>query len=128
LPDFCFYVCRPFSVSFSLLYYSFLLTNMLILSQIIPDDTRWQTVTRTNNGLLEEFTLSYQNLLPSTSYTFRVIAYNTYGISYPAYSNDAVNIFTLFFFFILFIPWIVLQIIYICQHTHTNCTEAEVTH
>ncbi|PNF38721.1 Protein sidekick [Cryptotermes secundus] len=54
------------------------------------DDTRWQTVTRTNNGLLEEFTVSYQNLLPSTSYTFRVIAYNKYGISYPAYSDDAV--------------------------------------
>ncbi|XP_069695045.1 protein sidekick isoform X3 [Periplaneta americana] len=54
------------------------------------DDTRWQTVIRTNNGPLEEFTISYQNLLPSTSYTFRVIAYNKYGISYPAYSDDAV--------------------------------------
>ncbi|PSN39774.1 Protein sidekick [Blattella germanica] len=54
------------------------------------DDTRWQTVTRTNNGPLEDFTISYQNLLPSTSYTFRVIAYNRYGISYPAYSDDAV--------------------------------------
>lgn len=54
------------------------------------DDIRWQTVTRTNSGLLEEFTVSYQNLLPSTSYTFRVIAYNIYGISYPAYSDDAV--------------------------------------
>lgn len=60
----------------------------------VPDDTRWQTVTRTNNGLLEEFTVSYQNLLPSTSYTFRVIAYNKYGISYPAYSDDAVNTLT----------------------------------
>jgi hypothetical protein len=60
----------------------------------VPDDSRWQTVTRTNNGLLEEFTVSYQNLLPSTSYTFRVIAYNKYGISYPAYSDDAVNTLT----------------------------------
>ena len=58
----------------------------------IADDTRWQTVTRTNNGPLEDFTISYQNLLPSTSYTFRVIAYNRYGISYPAYSDDPVTI------------------------------------
>jgi protein sidekick len=68
---------------------------MPVLYQIVPDDTRWQTVTRTNTGLLEEFTVSYQNLLPSTSYTFRVIAYNIYGISYPAYSDDAVNMLTL---------------------------------
>lgn len=54
------------------------------------DDVRWQTVTQTSNGPLEEFTVSYQNLLPSTSYTFRLIAYNKYGISYPAYSDDAV--------------------------------------
>ncbi|KAK7791911.1 hypothetical protein R5R35_005428 [Gryllus longicercus] len=54
------------------------------------DDIRWQTVTRTSNGPLQEFTISYQNLLPSTSYTFRLIAYNKYGISYPAYSEDAV--------------------------------------
>lgn len=55
------------------------------------DDTRWQTVTRTNNGPLQDFTISYQNLLPSTSYTFRVISYNKYGISYPAYSDDVVS-------------------------------------
>ncbi|KAK6637522.1 hypothetical protein RUM44_007944 [Polyplax serrata] len=54
------------------------------------DDTRWQTVTRTNNGPLQDFTISYQNLLPSTSYTFRVISYNKYGISYPAYSDDVI--------------------------------------
>ncbi|XP_067013442.2 protein sidekick isoform X2 [Anabrus simplex] len=54
------------------------------------DDNRWQTVTRTSNGPLQEFTISYQNLLPSTSYTFRLITYNKYGISYPAYSDDAV--------------------------------------
>ncbi|XP_049831894.1 protein sidekick isoform X2 [Schistocerca gregaria] len=54
------------------------------------DDTRWQTVIRTKNGELQEFTISYQNLLPSTSYKFRLIAYNKYGISYPAYSNDVV--------------------------------------
>jgi len=29
--------------------------------------------------------------VPDTSYTFRVIAYNKYGISYPAKSNDEVS-------------------------------------
>ncbi|XP_048507645.1 protein sidekick isoform X4 [Athalia rosae] len=54
------------------------------------DDARWQTIVRTSNGPLTEHTVSYQNLLPSTSYLFRVISYNRYGISYPAYSKDAV--------------------------------------
>ncbi|XP_054261356.1 protein sidekick-like [Macrosteles quadrilineatus] len=54
------------------------------------DDTRWTTVTRTGNGPLQEFAISYQSLLPSTAYTFRVISYNKYGISYPAYSDDVV--------------------------------------
>ncbi|XP_050099535.1 protein sidekick isoform X2 [Anopheles aquasalis] len=54
------------------------------------DDLRWETVSRTNNGPLEEFTVSFQNLLPSTAYKFRVIAYNRYGISCPVYSDDAV--------------------------------------
>jgi protein sidekick len=34
--------------------------------------------------------VSYQNLLPSTSYKFRVIAYNKYGVSYPAYTKESV--------------------------------------
>ncbi|BES97569.1 Immunoglobulin V-set domain [Nesidiocoris tenuis] len=54
------------------------------------DDTRWTTVTRTGNGPLTEFGVSYQNLLPSTSYNFRLIAYNKFGISYPVYSDDTV--------------------------------------
>ena len=77
-------------------------------------------MTRTNSGLLEEFTVSYQNLLPSTSYTFRVIAYNIYGISYPVYSDDAVCIFTALIFSVL-IPCIVLVMIYVCQNMPTNC-------
>ncbi|XP_073972084.1 sidekick cell adhesion molecule isoform X2 [Rhodnius prolixus] len=56
------------------------------------DDTRWSTVTRTGNGPLQEFSVSYQNLLPSTTYNFRLITYNKFGISYPAYSD--VNILT----------------------------------
>ncbi|XP_053678622.1 protein sidekick [Anopheles nili] len=54
------------------------------------DDLRWETVARTTNGPLQEFTVSFQNLLPSTAYKFRVISYNRYGISCPVYSEDAV--------------------------------------
>ncbi|XP_029163396.1 protein sidekick isoform X2 [Nylanderia fulva] len=54
------------------------------------DDSRWQTIVRSSNGPLTEYTVSYQNLLPSTSYLFRVISYNRYGISYPAYSTDTI--------------------------------------
>ncbi|XP_066157107.1 protein sidekick isoform X3 [Euwallacea fornicatus] len=52
------------------------------------DDTRWQTVTKTNNGPLQDFTISYQSLLPSTAYIFRVIPYNKFGISFPAVWRD----------------------------------------
>lgn len=54
------------------------------------DDSRWEIVTRTRGGPMQEFSVSYQSLLPSTVYQFRVIAYNIYGISYPIYSKDAV--------------------------------------
>lgn len=57
---------------------------------ILDDDARWETVARTTSGPLEEFTVSYQSLLPSTAYTFRVISYNKYGISCPVVSKDAV--------------------------------------
>ncbi|XP_043274054.1 protein sidekick isoform X3 [Venturia canescens] len=53
-------------------------------------DSRWQTIFKSSNGPLTEFSVSYQNLLPSTSYLFRVISYNRYGISYPIYSKDTV--------------------------------------
>ncbi|XP_011308943.1 protein sidekick isoform X2 [Fopius arisanus] len=54
------------------------------------DETRWQTIVKTSNGPLTDYSVSYQNLLPSTSYLFRVISYNRYGISYPAYSSETV--------------------------------------
>lgn len=50
------------------------------------------TVVRTTNGPLEEYLVSYQSLLPSTIYSFRVIVYNKYGISYPVTSDDVVRI------------------------------------
>ncbi|XP_076288638.1 sidekick cell adhesion molecule isoform X2 [Lasioglossum baleicum] len=53
-------------------------------------DSRWQTIVRSSNGPLTEYSISYQNLLPSTSYLFRVISYNRYGISYPAYSTETI--------------------------------------
>lgn len=47
---------------------------------------------KTEMGQVEEYTVSYQNLLPSTQYQFRLIAYNQYGISYPAVANEKVGI------------------------------------
>lgn len=47
-------------------------------------------MTKTTNGPLQEFTISYQSLLPSTSYKFRVMPYNKFGISYPAISDKSV--------------------------------------
>lgn len=55
-----------------------------------PDDSRWETVARTTSGPLQDFVVSYQSLLPSTAYTFRVIAYNRFGISCPIVSKEAV--------------------------------------
>lgn len=69
------------------------MSNNLNFSSIFfsfPDDMRWETVSRTTGGSMQEFIVSYQTLLPSTVYSFRVIAYNTYGISYPVYSKDPI--------------------------------------
>ncbi|KAL1390239.1 hypothetical protein pipiens_012488 [Culex pipiens pipiens] len=49
-------------------------------------DSRWETVARTTNGPIQEFTVSFQSLLPSTAYKFRVIAYSSrYGIKLSGY-------------------------------------------
>ena len=55
------------------------------------DEDKWKTEARTEGGAIQEYTISYQNLVPATSYTFRVIAYNKYGISYPAKSQSSVR-------------------------------------
>lgn len=52
---------------------------------------------KTETGKVEEYTVSYQNLIPSTQYEFRLVAYNEYGISYPAVTDEKVHDFTLFF-------------------------------
>ena len=43
----------------------------------------WKTEIRTSGGAVQDYTISYQNLDPETTYYFRVIAYNEYGISDP---------------------------------------------
>lgn len=68
----------------------FKLQHLFIKIILFTDDTRWTTVIKSNSGQLDEFSVSYQSLLPSTSYLFRIVAYNDHGISYPAYSDDVV--------------------------------------
>ncbi len=65
----------------------------LFFLPFILDEDKWKTEARTEGGAIQEYTISYQNLVPSTSYTFRVIAYNKHGISYPVKSADAVSFF-----------------------------------
>lgn len=54
------------------------------------DDTKWAVVAKSNNGQTQDFTVSFQTLLPSTVYKFRISSYNRYGISCPAYSDEPV--------------------------------------
>lgn len=54
------------------------------------DENRWQNVAQSTNGPLQDFTISYQSLLPSTSYIFRIIPYNKFGISYPAVADETI--------------------------------------
>ena len=55
------------------------------------DEDKWKTEAKTEEGAVQEYTISYQNLVPESTYLFRVIAYNKYSISYPAESQDEVN-------------------------------------
>lgn len=56
----------------------------------LADDSRWTKLEQSKTGILSEYTVSYHILMPSTAYTFRVIAYNRYGISFPVYSKDSI--------------------------------------
>lgn len=69
--------------------------EMVVVS--FAEEDQWQTVARTDQGPMREYSVSYQNLMPSSSYTFRIVAYNKFGISYPIYTHDPVR-FTLLFF------------------------------
>ena len=55
------------------------------------DEDKWKTEAKTEGGSVQEYTISYQNLAPTSSYKFRVIAYNDFSISYPAESDDEVR-------------------------------------
>lgn len=54
------------------------------------DSDKWSVLMKTETGEVEEYTVSYQNLLPSTQYEFRLVTYNEYGISYPAVADEKV--------------------------------------
>merc|ERR1712088_382348 len=55
------------------------------------DEDKWKTEAKTEEGAVQEYTISYQNLVPESTYLFRVIAYNKYSISYPAESQDEIR-------------------------------------
>ena len=57
----------------------------------IADEDKWKTEARTEGGAIQEYMMPYQNLLPTTKYTFRVMAYSKYGISLPATSQESVR-------------------------------------
>lgn len=79
------------------MYCSLLVTNSAVNILLLctyftfTDSDKWSVLMKTETGQVEEYTVSYQNLLPSTQYEFRLIAYNTYGISYPAVANEKVK-------------------------------------
>ena len=57
----------------------------------ILDLDEWKTETRTSGGAVQDYTISYQNLDPETTYYFRVIAYNEFGISEPCSTDETVT-------------------------------------
>ena len=70
----------------------FMNRNKFIIFFLNIDEDKWKTEAKTEEGAVQEYTISYQNLVPESTYLFRVIAYNKYSISYPAESQDEVNI------------------------------------
>jgi len=53
-------------------------------------EDKWKTEIKTDGGAVQDYTISYQNLSPLTSYDFRVFAYNQYGISDPVLSEETI--------------------------------------
>lgn len=64
---------------------------MIMTNFAILDLDEWKTEIRTNGGAVQDYTISYQNLKPSTTYYFRVIAYNEFGISEPCTNDETVR-------------------------------------
>ena len=73
----------------------------------------WKTEIRTSGGAVQDYTISYQNLDPETTYYFRVIAYNEYGISEPCTNDETVSVY-----FLLFLLWASGTCVFF---TETNC-------
>ena len=61
----------------------------------------WKTEIRTSGGAVQDYTISYQNLDPETTYYFRVIAYNEFGISEPCTNDETVSCFSFLCLFIV---------------------------
>merc|ERR1719266_3228743 len=55
------------------------------------DMDEWKTEIRTSGGAVQDYTISYQNLDPETTYYFRVIAYNEFGISEPCSTDETIE-------------------------------------
>jgi hypothetical protein len=55
------------------------------------DGDKWRTEVRTSAGVEQKFSISYQSLLPLTTYHFRVIAYSEFGISAPCTTEETVE-------------------------------------
>lgn len=67
--------------------------NESVCVSTAAEEDQWQTVARTDHGPMREYSVSYQNLMPSSSYIFRVTAYNRFGISYPVSTQEPVGRF-----------------------------------
>jgi protein sidekick len=61
---------------------------ILYIFNFQTDDNKWQTVAKPSSGAMQDFTVSFQTLLPSTFYIFRISSFNQYGISYPLYADE----------------------------------------
>ncbi|XP_076305612.1 sidekick cell adhesion molecule isoform X1 [Tachypleus tridentatus] len=68
-----------------------ILGYLLEFKQLDSDEERWTTLVSLNSGPQLSYTISYQNLLPSAHYIFRIFARNKYGISLPAMSDEPVD-------------------------------------
>ena len=71
--------------------------TMIMTNFAILDLDEWKTEIRTNGGAVQDYTISYQNLKPSTTYYFRVIAYNEFGISEPCTNDETVRFLPSYF-------------------------------
>uniref|UniRef100_T1JF76 Protein sidekick n=1 Tax=Strigamia maritima TaxID=126957 RepID=T1JF76_STRMM len=53
-------------------------------------DSKWQQITHIDGYPHTEYAISYQNLLPSSTYKFRLFSNNSFGVSSPAETSELV--------------------------------------